>query len=103
MSAAARPAPDPLPGLFRLHDQLRPRRKLWVLPSSPITDWYGHRLADSGTTHVLACRDCGALVWVFRGLKGRLYIADVSDDEARMFRELEYTVDQVLTYLGATT
>ena len=104
------PPKNPTPGLFRLDDQLRVRRAAWVDAEKQPTCWHGHALSDSGgSTLVCVHRPsplrpaCGSMVWVHRfERKGRLWLADVASDEARMFRELELTVDDILRYFGAT-
>jgi hypothetical protein len=103
----AAPLQNPAPrGLFRLDGALRPRRMLWVLQGDVLKCARGHLLADHGEP-VLTCRECDAQMWIHRSWQPRtsrlrLWVSDLASDEARMIRELELTVEDVLRYLGAT-
>lgn len=87
-------------GLVQIGSCLRPRRSLFILANEPITCANKHLVRDSGSP-ILTCSSCHENVWVFQVGKGRLYIADLSQDEARLFREREHSVDAILRYIGA--
>jgi hypothetical protein len=103
----AAPLQNPAPrGLFRLDGAWMPRRTFWVLEGDPLRCARKHLVADRGES-VITCRECDAQIWVKReryprGPGARLWVSDLASEEARMIRELELTVDDVLRYLGAT-
>lgn len=109
MSATATALDNAAPGLVRLNGQWRVRRMGWILANQPITCCNKHYLEDTGGHELHPCphrssshsTPCNARVWVHRGSHGRLWLADVSHEEIRMFRERELNVDGVLRYLGA--
>lgn len=88
------------PGMVRVNNELTVRRMLWILPDSLLTCANEHMISDTGGT-ILTCESCQRQIWVMRAAHKRLYIADVSRDEADHFRDNALTNDEILRYLGA--
>lgn len=76
----------------------------------------GHRVHEYARIHedgALFCmhrdragaKECGALVYVLvvpqRGVRRKLWAADVTVDEMHLFEREHFEVDQIIAYLGA--